>query len=340
MATKYEDLKVYVLDTAEADFSLADADGAFNIIGNDAVNTLTGNKFDNIIAGGVGADNMIGGGGNDTYYVDNTGDVVTEAANQGIDKVASTISYSLATAGKENIENVTLLGTAEIDATGNDLANVLIGNSGKNILDGGKGNDTLDGGAGVDVMKGGLGDDTYVVDDATEVPVEAADGGTDTVRASVSYTLEGDVKQHLENLTLTGTAALNATGNAKANVLTGNAGSNVLTGAAGRDTFVFDTKLGKTNVDKMDFNVKDDQIFLDNAIFKKLGAGTMAKPHLLKKDMFVLGASAKDKNDYVGYNSKTGKFWYDSNGNKAGGHVDFATADKGLHVSNHDFFVV
>ena len=72
----------------------------------------------------------------------------------------------------------------------------------------------LDGGAGADTMSGGAGNDTYVVDDAGDVVTEAAGEGTDTVRARVSYTLGANV----ENLTLTGTGAINGTGNALDNV--------------------------------------------------------------------------------------------------------------------------
>lgn len=71
----------------------------------------------------------------------------------------------------------------------------------------------------------------YVVAQSTDVVTESANQGVDTVQASVTYTLGNDV----ENLTLTGTSALNATGNALANVLAGNSGNNTLLGNAGDD---------------------------------------------------------------------------------------------------------
>jgi Ca2+-binding RTX toxin-like protein len=120
---------------------------------------------------------------------------------------------------------LTLTGSADLDATGNNLANALIGNSGANVLDGM---------AGADKLTGGAGNDTYVVDVAGDTVTELAGGGTDLVRASLSWTLGANT----ENLTLTGAAALNATGNALANVLTGNAGANVLSGLAGADTLI------------------------------------------------------------------------------------------------------
>jgi Ca2+-binding RTX toxin-like protein len=82
-----------------------------------------------------------------------------------------------------------------------------------------------------DTLIGGAGNDTYVLSRA-DVVSEAAGGGTDTVQASIHYTLGAN----LENLVLTGTANLNGTGNSLNNVITGNAGNNVLNGAAGIDT--------------------------------------------------------------------------------------------------------
>ena len=84
-------------------------------------------------------------------------------------------------------------------------------------------------------MVGGLGNDTYVVDDASDAVTEALNEGTDTVQSSVSYTLGANV----ENLTLTGGANINGTGNGDANVLTGNTGNNVLDGGVGADTAAY-----------------------------------------------------------------------------------------------------
>jgi Ca2+-binding RTX toxin-like protein len=123
------------------------------------------------------------------------------------------------------IKNDTLSG-----ADGND---VLLGLAGDDTLNGGNGNDVLDGGTGVDAMTGGLGDDRFLVDNAGDTTVEAAGEGTDTVQASLDWTLADNV----ENLELQG-SALRGTGNATANRITGTAGANVLDGAAGADTLV------------------------------------------------------------------------------------------------------
>jgi Ca2+-binding RTX toxin-like protein len=198
--------------------------------GNTLANTITGNAEANILNGGTGADTLIGGAGDDTYVVDATSDVVIEAAGEGIDLVQASATFTL---GAE-LENLTLTGTAAINGSGNGLANVLIGNTASNTLTGGAGNDTLNGGAGADVLNGGLDNDTYIVDNISDQAVEAAGEGTDTVLASVSFALGAEV----ENLTLTGTTAINGTGNALNNLIIGNSGVNILNGLAGADTMI------------------------------------------------------------------------------------------------------
>jgi trimeric autotransporter adhesin len=192
---------------------------AVNATGNASNNVMTGNSAANVLSGGAGSDTMAGGLGNDTYVIDVAGDVVTENASGGTDTVQSAITYVLGA----NLENLTLTGAGAINGTGNTLANTLTGNSGNNVLDGGSGTDTIIGGAG---------NDTYIVDNAVDVVTEAAAAGTDLVQTAISHTLAANV----ENLTLTGTGNVNATGNALANVLTGNAGDNILDGLAGNDT--------------------------------------------------------------------------------------------------------
>jgi len=124
--------------------------------------------------------------------------------------------------------------------------------------------------------------------------------------------------------------------------LYGGVGKDVLTGGKGKDSFVFNTKASKSNADKVtDFNVKDDQINLDNAVFTKLGKkGTEAKPVKMNKDFFTIGTKAKDKNDYVVYDQKKGVLYYDADGSGKGKQVEIATFSNKAKLTIDDFFVV
>src|SRR6185369_3228522 len=134
------------------------------------------------------------------------------------------------------IENVTLTGGADLDATGNALANTLTGNDGYN---------TLDGGIGADVLIGGAANDIYFVDNVGDRVIETAGGGSDLINATVSIDLTAKIfaGQEIENVTLQDALSkdgvtilpLNVTGNALDNVLTGNGGKNVLNGGLGDD---------------------------------------------------------------------------------------------------------
>ncbi|HEV2867413.1 MAG TPA: calcium-binding protein, partial [Allosphingosinicella sp.] len=216
--------------------------GFENAVGSDHADSLTGNGGSNRLDGGRSADKMTGGNGNDTYVVDNAGDQAVEtSAAGGIDTVLSSVGFTLGA----YVENLTLTGTGATRGTGNALANKIAGNRAANTLDGGEGDDLLDGGAGGDTMNGGAGNDTYFADNIADKAVETAGNGTDTVLSSVSFALGANV----ENLTLTGTAAIQGTGNGLANSLTGNgaanrlnggAGADTMTGGAGNDTYVVD----------------------------------------------------------------------------------------------------
>jgi Ca2+-binding RTX toxin-like protein len=108
----------------------------------------------------------------------------------------------------------------------------LWGGAGDDRMWGGAGHDRFHGGQGADLMWGGRGNDTFYVDQAGDRVHESRGQGTDTVHASVSYSLAGT---HVEKLVLTGAADLSATGNSLANTLTGNSGHNLLKGGAGHD---------------------------------------------------------------------------------------------------------
>ncbi len=166
-------------------------------------------------------------------------------------------------------------GTLNIDTlNGTALADQLYGREGNDILNGLAGNDTLDGGAGNDTMSGGLGDDLYIVDSIGDKVIENANEGTDQVNASVSFTLGA----YVENLLLTGSAAINGTGNALANTLTGNGGNNTLSGLAGNDILNggagADVLIGGTGMDTMTGGPGNDRfVFADGDFLSKTSAG-------------------------------------------------------------------
>ncbi|MFD2185155.1 calcium-binding protein, partial [Rhodoplanes azumiensis] len=112
------------------------------------------------------ADQLWGGEGDDTFVVDDLGDVVIEYAGQGVDTVRASIDYQIA--DDVEIENLVLTGTA-VTGIGNHLDNHVTGTDAHNVLYGGAGDDTIDGGAGGDHMWGGEGDDTIIVDDIDDV---------------------------------------------------------------------------------------------------------------------------------------------------------------------------
>lgn len=304
--------------------------GIENLTGSAYNDNLTGNAGANVLDGGKGKDRLAGGLGNDTYIFDGT-DTIVENAGQGTDTVRSSVSYTLAA----NLENLTLLGTAALNGTGNSAANVITGNAAAN---------TLDGGTGADRLIGGAGNDTYVTDGGDTI-VEAANQGTDTVRSSATHTLSANV----ENLVLTGTAAINGTGNTLANALTGNSGANVLagglgndrlTGGGGHDSFLFNTALNAstnrdTIVDFSNSSSNNDRFQLDDAIFTKLG-----KTGAMNSSFFKLSSQTQDADDYIIYNKTTGDLFYDADGKGAGVGIRFATLSNAAQLTAADFFVV
>ena len=199
--------------------------------------TGTGNNLDNVLKADGSISVLAGGDGNDTYVIGPNGDedILVETSNGGIDTVIAARDYRL----PENIENLTLLDTLVPDFSSFSLAPYHpseqpiagYGNALRNTLIGGRANNVLDGGFGADTLIGGAGDDMYVVDDPNDVVIEQRDEGIDTVQSTVSYTLS----EQVEDLTLTGSASINGTGNVLDNHLRGNEASNMLDGRAGND---------------------------------------------------------------------------------------------------------
>jgi VCBS repeat-containing protein len=235
---------------------------SYTVTGGDkatATVTVTGVDSDDTLRGTAGDDALAGGIGNDSYFVENAGDAITEAAGQGtLDRLYAAVSYGLAAGvAIEWMATTNSFATTPIDLTGNEFANTIYGNAGANVLNGGGGNDvlsglggddTLDGGAGDDKlyggagqndMAGGTGNDWYIVDSLTDVIVEAAGEGTkDRVFTTLNYTLTAGAHVEIMSPTTIFTGAINLTGNELANTIYGNNNVNVLNGLGGNDVLV------------------------------------------------------------------------------------------------------
>ena len=327
---------------------------------------------------------LVGGADSDTYWVSDSDTVIQELNGQGIDQVRTSLSsFTLG----EFFENLTYTGTnSRFYGYGNAVGNIIEGGSlgvfligysgadtlrggaGADVLDGGADHDILDGGTGNDVMIGGAGNDIFYVDSVTDVVVEGADPGFDTVFASISSYVLAD---WVENLSFTGIAAYTGTGNAVSNqiqgsisddtihglggndrligfggndtlnggdgndLLQGGIGSDQLSGGAGADQFRFDTSILYGDFDSIsDFKLGVDQIQLAIAIFSGLDLGA------LSASAFVSGTSAQDSNDRIIYDAATGSIYYDADGNGAGAAIKFASVTPLTPIDETAFVII
>ncbi|MCP9783493.1 hypothetical protein KBY83_09210 [Cyanobium sp. WKJ7-Wakatipu] len=277
--------------------------------GNAQNNTITGNDANNTLDGLAGADTMIGGLGDDTYVVDNVGDVITELASAGTDTVQSTIAYTLT----NNLENLTLLGSGAINATGNTANNILTGNASANVLNGNGGTDTL---------IGGRGDDIYIVDSADDIIKETLiSSDVDSVESSVSWVLG----TNLENLTLTGTTTINGTGNELDNTIIGNSANNILdggnggtdllTGLGGADTFKFSSRPSSFRNSSADHITDFSSVQGDKIMITKSAFGINASTATLSvvSNATALNTALSTASLFV-YNTSNGELHWNQNG--------------------------
>ncbi|MDE1468616.1 M10 family metallopeptidase, partial [Aurantiacibacter sp. D1-12] len=240
------------------EYALLMGEDDLSLTGNSQDNDLNGNTGNNIIDGGAGADIMSGRFGDDIYYVDDAGDTVREWTNAGYDIVYASVSYVLQ--GREFIEGVgfadpseveliTLTGTADINATGNELANEIVGNTGNNILTGNNGDDTLDGGDGLDtaIFSGNSADYTITETSPGKFTISGADGTDTLVNVELAQFADRTV-----SLIVTGPPPIEGTpgvdrlegtsagdvifGYEDNDVLLGRGGDDVLDGGLGADT--------------------------------------------------------------------------------------------------------
>ena len=215
------------------------------LTGNEIANEIIGNAGNNRLDGRGGVDRLEGGLGNDIYFVD-PGDVVVEAAGQGLDYVYARATYALAAGVEAEVfATADYRITTRIDLTGNEYNNSITGSEGINTLRGGGGDDTLkglggndvlDGNAGLDYLFGGVGNDIYYVDTGDNVN-EAAGEGSDAVYARSSFILmTNSAVETLATADYRLTNALDLTGSALANNISGNDGVNVLRGGGGNNS--------------------------------------------------------------------------------------------------------
>ncbi|MEH2053579.1 calcium-binding protein [Nostoc sp.] len=339
--------------------SLSGGDGNDTLDGGTENDTLRGGAGNDIFKGSQGNDSLDGGDGVDTADYSQLGQSITlsgvgtiikagglgqdllfkvekivanaNVANNTIDASQSLpgvfITVNLQTQSLA-ANNVPGLGTLPftvvnfdnvIGTNGNDS---IIGDNQNNKLSGNNGNDTIDGGLGIDSLNGGAGDDTYIVDSTLDTITEAANSGTDTVRSSVTYTLGAN----LENLRLTGTTAINGTGNSLNNFLFGNSANNTLNARAGNDTL--DGNLGNDILNGEDGNDSlqggpGNDILnggSGNDILIGVFPGSLLPPGLGETDTLTGGAGI-DRfilGDAI-------NIFYDDNNSANSGFADFAT---------------
>jgi Ca2+-binding RTX toxin-like protein len=355
--------------------------GNDSLKGGDGDDSLTGGDGADKIDGGLGDDDLFGGKGNDTFVVDSSLDLVSEtdnAAGGGIDTVNSSASFTLGS----YLERLVLTGTDEIDGAGNSLGNIITGNGaanelfgnggsdtlygkvGADLLSGGAGNDILDGGLGADSMAGGSGSDIYYVNDLLDTVSEANGlsdaGGTDLVKSSVSFQLGS----YIEKLTLTGSAAIDGTGNGKSNDIVGNsaanvlageggndtivagggndqiyggAGANILNGGSGNDLFIFDVLESGSNKDTIkDFTIGADAIAIDMGVFASFGDDIEG---FADASRFTTGTAATTADQRLVYNTGTGTLYYDADGNGSGAQVAIAYLDNKAALTADDIYL-
>ncbi|KQT61450.1 hypothetical protein ASG52_00740 [Methylobacterium sp. Leaf456] len=346
-------------------------DGADILDGGDGGDRLEGGAGNDTLVGEAGDDRLIGGAGDDTLDGGRGGETQGDTADYaaaGQQVRVDLNGMSTTVGGKTVIYHATgteigrdVLKNVE-NVVGGKGADVLKGDAAANRLSGGAGNDTLVGEAGDDRLIGDTGDDVLDGGRGGETQGDTADYGAVNEKLRIdlngmSATVDGktvvyhatgtglgrDVFKGIENVVggnradvLIGDAAANRlTGGGGDDMIKGGAGADILSGGIGADRFVFDTKLGAGNVDRIaDFTAGTDKLYLDDDVFTALKAGRFAE------GQFHAGTSAHDADDRLIFDAKTKSLFYDADGTGAQAQVKIAVLDKVAVLSASDFLIV
>ncbi|WP_457092805.1 calcium-binding protein [Microvirga sp. P5_D2] len=303
-----------------ASYTLSDNVEALKAAAGTTMLTLIGNTLANEIVGSTGIDIIHGLDGDDRLYGDGGDDLIF--GGNGSDQIFGGMGHDYMEGGE-----------------GDDT---IYGDVGNDTLSGGNGHDTLYGGSDNDDFRGDGGDDWLYGDAGRDTLYGAA--GDDRLYGGIDvnklYGEDGnDVLyggMHVDTL-VGGTGNDQLFGDAGNDYLDGGPGRDTLSGGPGRDSFVFRDRLNaKTNVDTIkDFVINVDKIRLENAIFKKLG-----KAGKLNPDFFTIGTGAKDANDYLVFNKKSGFLSYDADGIGRSKAIVFAKFKPGIGLDAGDFLII
>lgn len=312
---------VYASEFADTVTGNAGKNILFGYGGNDV---LSGEGGDDVIQGGEGADTMAGGEGSDwVRYLGSSSGVQVSLQPGSIGAGGDAEGDELS--GFENIQ-----GSLHSDILVGDAGgNYFLGFAGDDTIDGGDGNDTVRGGSGADSMSGGSGIDTLqYIRSAAGVAIDL-NADIDGKQSASGGDAQGDVISGFENVfgsdfgdVLTGDGGRNYLyGYGGNDVIAGGGGNDVLRGFEGEDSFVFDTELAASNVDRiLDFEVGSDMLVLDSAVFEGLDAGS------LDPRAFLSGAApvASSADQRILYDTETGRIYFDSDGSGVELAVAFA----------------
>jgi Ca2+-binding RTX toxin-like protein len=328
------------LSSGSGNDTLRGGKGNDTLNGGDGNDVLIGELGNDIFIGSLGFDTIIGGEGSDTLVLAGLKADYVIAGTNGLYKLTGNgLEYNIQTLEKVQFSDVTITLIGDVTGGGNtngitveDYETAVV-----HLLEGTDNNDTLIGGnvkGPADTLQGGNGNDLYIALGKKLIIYDSA--GIDTLQVNTAIDLSNPLKnsikglEYIENVTLTGRAALKLTGNDANNLLKGNDGNNViaggggddiiiggvgkdkLTGGSGRDIFIFDSAPGNKNADAIN-DFSGDVIRLDSAIFTGLDDD--------ENDVinFISGLGRKkadvDTVSFIVYDTKTGNLYYDAKDN-------------------------